>query len=112
MKKLLTVSKSKFYMLKINYSKIFKDVDFDNMADIQAESEDESEQAENRLYKDLKRSDVDSNGETDARQALINRLKAPINVAETGENLNSPEQIAKRKAILDMDKKNKDGLKL
>jgi len=30
MKKLMTVTKSKFYMLKINYSKIFKLVYFEN----------------------------------------------------------------------------------
>jgi len=31
MKKLMTVTKSKFYMLKINYSKIFKLVDFEKL---------------------------------------------------------------------------------
>lgn len=29
MKKLMTVSKSKYYMLKINYAKIFEEVDFE-----------------------------------------------------------------------------------
>jgi hypothetical protein len=30
LKKLMTVSKSKFYMLKVNYSKIFEQVDFES----------------------------------------------------------------------------------
>jgi hypothetical protein len=29
MKKLMTVAKSKYYMLKVNYSKIFEKVDFE-----------------------------------------------------------------------------------
>ena len=29
MKKLMTVSKSKFYMIKVSFSKIFEEVDFD-----------------------------------------------------------------------------------
>lgn len=29
MKKLMTVAKSKYYMLKINYSKVFERVDFE-----------------------------------------------------------------------------------
>lgn len=39
MKKLMTVTKSKFYMLKINYSKIFKLVDFEK-ADHTANEDD------------------------------------------------------------------------
>jgi len=58
MKKLMTVTKSKFYMLKINYSKIFKLVDFEN-ADHTANEEEDKEEVPDRLYKDLKRSDVD-----------------------------------------------------
>jgi hypothetical protein len=60
MKKLMSVTKSKFYMLKINYSKIFKLVDFES-ADHTANEEDGAQEADvpDRLYKDLKRSDVD-----------------------------------------------------
>jgi hypothetical protein len=42
MKKLMTVAKSKYYMLKVNYSKIFETVDFE-------------EADGNRLDQDLKR---------------------------------------------------------
>jgi hypothetical protein len=61
MKKLMTVTKSKFYMLKINYSKIFKLVDFEK-ADHTSHEDDVQQEGEtpDRLYKDLKRSDVDS----------------------------------------------------
>jgi len=45
-------------MLKINYSKIFKLVDFEN-ADHTANEEEDKEEVPDRLYKDLKRSDVD-----------------------------------------------------
>lgn len=41
MKKLMTVSKSKYYMLKINYAKIFEEVDFeeaDGNVDVQPDN--------------------------------------------------------------------------
>ena len=53
----MTVTKSKFYMLKINYSKIFKLVDFEQ-ADHTANEQEEAETPD-RLYTDLKRSDMD-----------------------------------------------------
>ena len=90
MKKLMTVTKSKFYMLKINYSKIFKLVDFEN-ADHTANEEEDKDEVPDRLYKDLKRSDVDQGAALTSQQSLIQRLKAPINVAESSEKLYSEE---------------------
>ena len=57
-KKLMTVSKSKFYMLKVNYSKILEQVDYE-----QADGSFDAEDAEkaDRLSQDLRREDAASN---------------------------------------------------
>ena len=43
MKKLMTVSKSKYYMMKVNYKAIFEEVDFE-LADQSHEGEDTASQ--------------------------------------------------------------------
>lgn len=60
MKKLMTVTKSKYYMLKINYKKIFDEVDFE-VADNTSDQNGYAKPLENedRTMQDLKRSDVD-----------------------------------------------------
>ena len=65
MKKLMTVAKSKYYMLKVNFKTIFDEVDFE-LADHQrsegevASAEEQNDSDGDRLYQDLKRSDIDS----------------------------------------------------
>jgi hypothetical protein len=87
MKKLMTVSKSKFYMLKVNYSKLFEQVDFEQ-ADGSADAATQAEAAEQRLTSDLRRQDP--NTASSDKQDLLNRLKAPVvNINESAENLNS-----------------------
>jgi len=60
MKKLMTVSKSKYYMLRVNYKKIFDEVDFE-LADSTNDTNGYAKPAEvdERLHQDLKRSDID-----------------------------------------------------
>ena len=95
-KKLMTVSKSKFYMLKVNYSKILEQVDYEQ-ADGSFDADDA--QKADRLSKDLRREDAASNQKND----MLERLKAPINVQESSENLNSEEQIKLREKIIEKD---------
>jgi hypothetical protein len=93
MKKLMTVSKSKYYMLKVNFKKIFDEVDFE-LADNTNEENGFAKPADmdERLHNDLKRSDIDKTNMT-SQQELLNKLKNPkyINVSETSENLLSDE---------------------
>ena len=91
LKKLMTVAKSKYYMLKINYSKIFEKVDF--------EAADGSFESSSRLETDLKREEKKDEKST-----------ASINVSETSENLNSEEQIQMREKIIQNDKIHADKL--
>ena len=78
MKKLMTVAKSKYYMLKVNYSKIFEKVDFE-------------EADGNRLEQDLK------------REEPVAQKQAEVNISESAENLNSEEQIQMREKIIKKD---------
>ena len=70
MKKLMTVAKSKYYMLKVNHSKVFEKVDFEAVES-------------NRL-------------ETDLQRETKTEKKSAINVSETSEDLNSEENIKMR----------------
>lgn len=79
MKKLMTVAKSKYYMLKVNYSKIFETVDFE-------------EADGNRLDQDLKRDEQTA------------QKQPEINISEASENLNSEEQVQMREKIIQKDK--------
>jgi len=106
MKKLMTVSKSKYYMLKVNYQKIFEEVDFE-IADAQSDHSAIPKQGEEeRVYTDLKRSAETGKAESVA-QEMMRRLKSPINVSELGENLNSEEAVKKRQEIIEKDKAHK-----
>ena len=78
MKKLMTVAKSKYYMLKVNNSKIFEKVDFE-------------EADGNRLEQDLK------------REEPVAQRQAEVNISESAENLNSEEQIQMREKIIKKD---------
>ena len=70
MKKLMTVAKSKYYMLKVNHYKVFEKVDFEAVES-------------NRL-------------ETDLQRETKTEKKSAINVSETSEDLNSEENIKMR----------------
>ena len=41
---------------------------------------------------------------------MLERLKAPINVQELSENLNSVEQVKKREEIIQKDQKHAEGI--
>jgi len=108
MKKLMTVAKSKYYMLKVNYSKIFERVDFEE-ADGSFNPEP-SNQGADRLSQDLKRGDPTANNQNAAgnqRQAMIDKLKAPIEIKPDAEDLNSEEQVRSREEVIEKDKKRK-----
>lgn len=96
MKKLMTVSKSKYYMLKVSYKAIFEEVDFE-MADSAEDGYAAPEDGE-RIHTDLKRNDTDPKASTSTKQDLINRLKNPtlVNVSESLENLDNEDQKEKR----------------
>lgn len=94
----MTVSKSKYYMLKVNFKQIFEQVDFET-SDMSMEEVADSQTIEaaneaGRIYRDLKRSDIEKSQASMSKQDLLNRLRNPINVAESGEKLNS-EQASK-----------------
>ena len=88
----MTVSKSKYYMIKMNYKAIFTELE-NEVADNQPSNGfgRPDHTGSNRLYQDLKRSDVDNNTAKNEKQDLLKRLKTPINVAESSENLYSKE---------------------
>jgi hypothetical protein len=67
----MTVAKSKYYMLKINYSKVFEKVDFETT---------DAFESSVRLGTDLKRE-----APKDEKPA------ASLNISETAENLNTEE---------------------
>lgn len=78
-------------MLKVNYSKIFEQVDFEE-ADGSHDPSIQSEAAEHRLDSDLRREDP--NAKSNSKADILSRLKAPVvNINESAENLNSTEQI-------------------
>lgn len=60
LKKLMTVSKSKYYMLKVSFKQVFEQVDFET-ADLSMEEVADSQTTEDqgRVYKDLRRSDIE-----------------------------------------------------
>lgn len=53
------------------------------------------------MEKDLKREDAASNQKND----MLERLKSPINIQESSENLNTEEQIKLRENIINKDSK-------
>ena len=55
MKKLMTVAKSKYYMLKVNYAKVFEQVDFE-AADGSVDRGQPTD-GDDRLHQDLERGD-------------------------------------------------------
>lgn len=97
LKKLMTVTKSKYYMIKVNFKAIFDQVDFE-VAD---QSRDQSDQAydpnemssSERIEKDLKRSDLDKGRVQSSQEDILRRLKNPINISQSSEDLDSEAQL-------------------
>ena len=89
MKKLVTVAKSKFYMLKVNYAAIVEQVSDQTASSPEEETE-----------------------EAPAAKLNINfeaqNAEEGVNVMEEAEDLDSPEQQAKRKEIYERDRVHKE----
>ena len=101
----MTVAKSKYYMLKVNYAKVFERVDFEE-ADGSFDPE-HPDQGADRLGQDLKRADPSASNQNAAgsqRQAMIDKLKAPIELKPDAEDLNSEEQVRAREQVIERDK--------
>jgi hypothetical protein len=58
-------------MLKVNYGKIFNLVDFEKSDNTLNNANEAVPATSDRIYKDLKRSDVDSSAALNSKQALI-----------------------------------------
>jgi hypothetical protein len=93
MKKLMTISKSKYYMLKVNYAKIFNEIESEDTDIFEAAKKQEESSREETINQDKAASE---------RQKLISRLRAPYKNIEMGIE-NMQESIKEREAIFKRD---------
>mmetsp|Transcript_13195 Transcript_13195/g.20559 ORF Transcript_13195/g.20559 Transcript_13195/m.20559 type:complete len:122 (+) Transcript_13195:419-784(+) len=98
----MTIAKSKYYMLKVNFAPVFEKVEFDSqqgrqdILDLPSTEDRFAETTQDKMNK------PEMSEAQKKRADLLSNLRKPVkNLDEEFEDLDTPEQIEKRKKILE-----------